>query len=285
MSGGQNRTVQRRQLGMELRKYREAAGYRNEQVAERFEWSGTKLSRMETGQVKVHHGDVRDLLEYYGVTDQEVWERLIALARATGRKNWWHTYDDVLRPWHEGYIGLEDAATSIISYKGQLIHGLLQTADYARAITRSLRMHAPEAEIERLVEVRIGRQSLLTRENPPTFWCVLSEEALRRPVGGSEAMRRQLEHLLEVERLPNVTLQVIQIADGAHPAMDNPFTLLKFPDGATDLAYIETITQSWYLDRPQDVERYTLLMEQLRAQALSPAQSRKLIAAVAKEHP
>jgi transcriptional regulator with XRE-family HTH domain len=283
MPNGPGPTVRRRRLGIELRRLREAAGLTGEDVAGRLEWSATKVSRIETGRVRAHPGDVRDLLDLYGVADEEIRDGLIAIAREARKKGWWHSYGDVLPRWFEVYVGLEAAAQALWNYQGQLVHGLLQTEDYARAAFQATGFFTTPEEIERGVQLRVARQALLDRDGPLTLWAILDEAVIRRPVGGREVMRRQLAKLAEAADSSSVTLQVLPTSAGAHAAMDFPFTILRFPAGEPDVVYLESLTSALYLERAEDLARYTLVFDHLRAAALSPTESVPLIAAVAKE--
>src|SRR5580658_1100161 len=223
-------TVKRRRLASELRRYREVAGLTNEEVATRLEWSMAKISRIENARVSVLPRDVKFLLREYGLSERnEAWELLLTLARESRTKGWWHQYGDAIPDWFQVYVGLEAEAATVSKYDSEFVPGLLQTDDYARAIHRASFIKETDEEIERRVQVRIARQELLTANGRPELWFILDEAVIRRLVGGKDAMRRQLLHLVEATTLPNVTIQVIPFAAGAHPSMDGPFTILRFP--------------------------------------------------------
>lgn len=284
MGGTSSPTVQRRRLGIELRRLREVAGMTIEDAARRLECSLSKISRMETGRVPMRGRDVRDLLELYGVTDAAEQEALVALAHESRKPGWWHSYNDVLPSWFEVRVGLEADAASIRTYQSQLVEGLLQTEEYAHAVIRAAHPNAPADEVERRVALRTARQALLTKDTPPKLWAILDEAVLRRPVGGAQVMRGQLQRLVEATELPNVTLQVLPYSAGAHASMGSAFTILRFPESADlDVIYVEELTSSLYMEKPDDVETYTLAFDHLRATAHSPAESPALIARVAKE--
>lgn len=280
---GTSPTVRRRRLGIELRRLRETAGLTGDEVAERLEWSTTKVSRIETGRVGVHPNDVRYLLDLYGVTDEDDREALVRIARESRRPGWWHSYADVLPAWFEVYVGLEAAADSVWTYQGQLVPGLLQTKDYARAAFEAVGPFGAPDDIERSLDLRMQRQQLLTKEDPLKLWAVLDESVLRRPVGGEVVMRTQLQRLRQVAELANVILQVLPLRAGAHAAMDWPFSILKFSEGDPDVAYVDTLTGAIYADREADVARYRLVFDHLRALSLSPRESIALIAQIEKE--
>jgi len=281
-SGGP--TVRRRRLGAELRRLREAAGVSVEQVCELLRCSVSKVSRLENGRVPVRTRDVQDLLSLYGVHDEEHREALLALARESRRHGWWHGYHDVVPAWFEIYIGLEEDAASISVYESQLVHGLLQTADYARHVIRAEAPESPDDDVERKVALRRDRQSRLTGENPPRLWVILDEAVLRRPVGGPAIMRGQLEWLQKQAELPNVTIQALPFAVGAHAGLGSTFSILGFPDSSDhDVVYIEEAAGSLYLERASEIRRYRVKLDYLMASALSPEESIQMISTIAEE--
>ena len=283
MASEHSPTVRRRRLALELRRLREAARLTCEEVADHLECSASKISRVETGRVSVSPRDVRDMLELYGVPAEQR-ESLVQLARDSRQKGWWHAFSDTMQPQMATYVGLESAASEIRIYEVSLIPGLLQTEDYARAVIRSGMMNSPSEDVERSVALRMARQPALTRDNPPKVWAVLDEAALRRRVGGAGLMRLQLEHLLAQAALPNVALQVVPFAGGAHPAMGRPFIILVFPERVdTDVVYLEDLTSALYVEDVAEVDRYNVFFNHLRATALSFDDSSALIASVLKE--
>jgi transcriptional regulator with XRE-family HTH domain len=283
MVSEQSPTIRRRRLALELRRLRETAGLTCEQVAEHLECSASKISRVETGRVSVSPRDVRDMLDLYDVPGEQR-EGLVQLARDSRQKGWWHAFSDTMLPQFATYLGLESAASEIRIYEVNLIPGLLQTEDYARAVIRAGMMNSPSEDVERSVALRMARQPAVTRDDPPKVWAVMDEAALRRRVGGASLMRMQLEHLLTQAQLPNVAVQVIPFAGGAHPAMGRPFVILVFPDRVdTDVVYLEDLTSSLYLEDVAEVDRYNVFFNHLRATALSFADSSALIASVLKE--
>ena len=260
-------TVQRLVLGGQLHKLRESRGISAEQAAEAIRGSHSKISRMEHGRVGFKERDVSDLLTLYGVTDSEERAALLNLAREANTPGWWHAYSDVLPTWLEPYVGLEAAASVLRTYEVQFVPGLLQTEEYARALIR-LGSAVSEDEIERRAELRVSRQEILGGTNPPQLWAVVDEGALRRPVGGREVARRQLQHLIKMAEHPAVSLQILPFTAGPHSAMGGPFTILRFaePD-LRDVVYIEQLTSALYLDKPSEVDSYLEVMEQLCLQA------------------
>jgi transcriptional regulator with XRE-family HTH domain len=276
-------TVQRLVLGSTLHRLRDSRGITAEQAADAIRGSHSKISRMEHGRVGFKERDVGDLLTLYGVTDSEERAALLNLARQANTPGWWHAYSDILPTWLEAYVGLEAAASVLRTYEVQLVPGLLQTEDYARALIRQ-GSAATEEEIARRGELRASRQEILRRPDAPQLWAVVDEGALRRPVGSTEVVRRQLRHLIEVTDHPAITLQVLPFQAGAHAAMGGPFTILRFaePDLA-DVVYIEQLTSALYLDKPVEVDSYLEVMEQLCLQAEPAANTAKLLSQILSE--
>ena len=283
MTGEHSPTVRRRRLASELRALREAAKLTCEEVAEHLECSASKISRVETGRVSVSPRDVRDMLALYGVHPQQL-DSLVQLARESRQKGWWHAYSDTMQPRFATYIGLEDAAAEIRTYEVNLIPGLLQTEDYARTVINAGNLTGTLEDVERRVALRMARQPmLLSGSNPPQFWAVLDEGVLHRTVGGTGLMHLQLDHLLEIADMPNVAVQVIPYTAGAHPGMGKPFVILSFPERADpDVVYLEDLTSTLYLEDVDEIDRYNVLFNHLRATALSFEESAALITSVAK---
>jgi transcriptional regulator with XRE-family HTH domain len=278
-------TVKRRRLAAELRKAREQAGMTIDEVAERLEWSSAKISRIENARVSVLPRDVKFLLSTYGLTDRDdAREPMLVLARESRQKGWWQQYGDAVREWFEVYVGLEAEAATKSEYTSEFVPGLLQTRDYASAVHRATLPTAPDNEIERLVSVRMTRQELLASSDALHLWFILNEAVLRRLVGGRAVMREQLVQLIEASTLPNVTIQVIPFSGGAHASMDGSFSILGFPNPADpNVVYIEYQTGALYLERPEEVDRYRLIFDHLRAGALPVDASRALIRRSADE--
>jgi transcriptional regulator with XRE-family HTH domain len=275
MSRGPSPTVRRRRLAARLRELRENANLTIDEVGEKLECSASKISRIETGHVGVTPRDVRDMLEVYGVGDDER-EALVQLAREARKKGWWHAYNEVFTG---SFVGLESDASFLHTHQALLVPGLLQTEPYMRAVIRAIRPDVTEADVELRVRARINRQKLLTEEsNPPEYWAVLDEAVLNRVVGGPEAMRDQLKKLVELASLPHVTLQVVPFSAGAHAGMEAPFLILGFPEQADpDVVYVENSTSGVYLEQPEDVHRYTLMFDHLRAAALKPDDTLEMV--------
>jgi transcriptional regulator with XRE-family HTH domain len=273
-------TVRRRRLGTELRRYREAAGLTIEAVAERLDCSASKISRIETGHTGASPRDVLAMLSLYRVGEREL-QDLMEIARQTRQKGWWQPYGAVLT---SAYVGFEAAAQSIRSYEAQCVPGLLQTPEYALSVIRAGRVDLSSDDVASRVRVRMARQTLLTQEDPVNFWCVLDEAALRRPVGGSAVMRRQLLRLVDAAGAPNITLQVLPLACGAHVAMEGSFVLLMFPDDADpDTVYVTLATGGVFQEKPEELRRYGEIFERLTTIALAPDDSATFISTIAEE--
>ncbi|WP_179641992.1 helix-turn-helix domain-containing protein [Spinactinospora alkalitolerans] len=280
MAAGYNPTVRRRRLGIELRRLREKAGMTGEEAAERMSWSGSKLSRIERGQVASNSDDVRDLLELYEVTDPGMRQTLVMLARESRRRGWWHVYGDVMPERFEVYLGLEPEASTLRFYQAQVVPGLLQTEAYARALLEAHPSPVDPSEIDRRAELRIRRQGILSHENPPDVWVVLDEAVLHRPVGGPEVMAEQLRHLAEQGQKSHITLQVLPFDRGAHSGLNGAFDILEFTESdiyAPKLVHLENLTSSLYIEKAKEVRFYTVAFEHLRTAALHPAETRGLL--------
>jgi transcriptional regulator with XRE-family HTH domain len=275
---GSGPTVLRILLGSQLRRLREAKGLTREEAGYTIRASESKMSRLELGRVSFKERDVADLLILYGVTDADEQDALLSLARQANQPGWWHKYSDILPSWLEPYVGLEGATTHIRTYEVQFVPGLFQTEDYARAVMVLGQPSASSAEIERRVSLRMDRQQVLTRPNPPRLWAVVDEAALRRPIGGPEVLRAQLEHLIAMTALSNVTLQVMPFHFGGHAAEGGAFIILRFaePD-LPDVVYLEQLTSALYIDKREEVDRYAEVMNRLAVQAEEPDNTAKII--------
>ncbi|MFF7344751.1 helix-turn-helix domain-containing protein [Streptomyces antimycoticus] len=281
-------TVLGRQLGDELRRFRESAGLSTADAAEVLDCTKGKISRIENGHVPVRTPDLNALMQAYNVEDSEARERLAALARRANRRRrdgWWRQYESVLGDAYRDQIEMEAICDSIRTYEVQLVPGLLQTAEYGRAVTVASRSWQTPEEIEQFVQVRLTRQERLTGETPMDFWAVLSEGVLRQQVGGPAVMRAQLEHMVAMAEQSNVTVQVLPFSRGAHSSMFGPYLLLSFPQLASlDLVLSETPTGNIWMERELEVARYRELFDDARTAALPPTESLALIRRVAKEY-
>ncbi|WP_060891307.1 helix-turn-helix domain-containing protein [Streptomyces europaeiscabiei] len=283
MASDVNPTVRRRRLGQELRRLRELKGMTAEEVAERLLVSQSKISRLENGRRSISQRDVRDLCGVYEVEDQRVVDSLMQMAKDSRQQGWWHAFGDVP---YSVYIGLETDAASLRVYDPQVVPGLLQTRPYAEALIAGALPETTPGDIDKRVQVRLRRQERISApEAPLRLWTVLDESALRRVVGNRSLMREQLEHLVEQSQLPHVTVQVIPFDMGAHPGLNGQYAILEFPDASdSSVVYIEGVTSDLYLEKPADVQKYSVMYEHLRAQALNVEQSRQFIADIAKDY-
>lgn len=275
-------TVGSRRLAIELKRFRDENALTGEQVAEQMGWSVAKVYRIEGDKVRVLVRDVLRLLRLYGVSGAQH-DAVVELAKLARVKDWWQQYSGAIPEWFQFYVGLEAAASARRGYESELVPGLMQTEGYTRAIMSTA--PAPDTdEVERQITVRMERQKRLTAAGPLTVWVVLNEAVIRRMVGGPQVMREQLAHLAELSALKNVTMQVLPYAAGAHPAMHGSFAIMEFPEPVDpDVVYLEAQTGALYLERTEDVRRYSLMFDYLRAQALGPDASRDLIAQLARE--
>ena len=264
---GAGRSSARLVLGARLRRLREAAGVSPEAASKTIRASRSKISRLELGRTGFKLRDVADLLTLYGVRDNAERATMLALVEHTNADSWWQEYADVVPGWLEDYLDLEQAATLIRAYEVAYVPGLLQTEDYARAILWSGRTAALDMDVERQVQLRLRRQQVLYRAEPARLWAVIDETALRRPVGGGAVMRAQLRHLIEASRLPHVSIQVLPLSAGGHPAA-GPLTMLRFGESELpDVVYLEQMLTAVYLTRPGDTAHYLDVLNRLAAQA------------------
>ncbi|MFK0159412.1 helix-turn-helix domain-containing protein [Streptomyces sp. NPDC090499] len=277
--------VRRRKLGAELRTLRTGAGLTSGEAARLVGWHQSKVSRIETGASGVKPADVRLLLDAYGVVEGQLRELLLVLAGSedtAGRHHWWHAYRGVLPPAYRDFISLESQARAMRTLETLVVPGLLQTPEYARAVTRAAMDGHADDSLDTLVEVRLARQDVLRNDPPLELSAVLDEAVLRREVGGPGVMARQLERLMEAARLPQVRLQVLPFAAGAHIGITGPFVIFSFPSTSDlDVVVIDQLTSSLYLERKEDLQAYTEAFDTLRIHALSPEDSLDYIAAIA----
>src|SRR5215475_11802821 len=277
-------TVRRRRLGSELRRLRESQSIKLEVVADKVGIASSTLSRIETGKAPTRAVYMNTLLDLYGVGDPAQRQALVDMARAGQRKTWWPVWDGVLPTGFGIWVGLEAEATSLRVYEAQVVNGLLQTEDYARAVMTTVRRRQTADEIERLVKLRMQRQDVLHGPRPLELWLILDESVLWRMAGPSAVMRQQLEHLYEASQWPNVTLQILRFASGLHPALGGSFMILEFPERLDpDVLYTEGVTGQAYIEeRDREVRAQAEAFDLLRASALPPAESRLLIRSISE---
>ncbi|WAP57345.1 helix-turn-helix domain-containing protein [Streptomyces sp. S465] len=268
-------TARRRRLAIELKKLREEHQLTCSQVGEELDWSGSKVNRLETGQGRVQPSDVDALCRFYGTSD-ELRELLKDLAKQSKTRGWWHAYGSAVPSWFSVYVGLEQAASGLRTYECEFVPGLLQTADYAR----ELHLAAPDQDpndVERMINVRMERQALLTSTRPVDLWAILHQSVLHHTIGNAAIMRGQCENLLKLVQLKSVTIQVLPFDAGSYPAV-GAFTILEFPDQEDpDMVYRDGLTDAVYLERPEEIGLYAKAFDNLRALSLSPQRSSDLI--------
>nr|WP_203934553.1 helix-turn-helix transcriptional regulator [Virgisporangium ochraceum] len=272
------------QLGARLRTLRESRGITREAAGYAIRGSESKISRMELGRVGFKERDVTDLLGLYGVDDVRELDRMMTLLREANAPGWWQPYSELLAPWFQTYLGLEEASTLIRTYEVQFVPGLLQTEAYARAVIMLGHGQADVSELDRRVALRMTRRSLLDRPNGPRLWAVIDEAVLRRPIGGRAVLRQQVAHLLDRCEHPSVRLQVIPFLSGGHAAAGGAFTILRFPsEELTDTVYIEQLTSALYLEKPDDVDRYTGAISKLFIEADPPSRTPDILRGVLRD--
>ncbi|MEV6294532.1 helix-turn-helix transcriptional regulator [Streptomyces sp. NPDC051896] len=279
-------SVLRMILGRQLEDLRIRAGLSYAEAGAAIGVSHSTIRRMEAAKVaRLRLADVEKLLQVYGVADRDEIDTFLKSVREANKRGWWHTYRDVMPDWFAAYLSLEQAALQIRAYENQFVHGLLQTEDYARALLGAENPHVSAEATERRVALRMRRQELLARESPPRVWVVMDETALRWPVGGPEVMRAQIDHLVEVNRLPQVTLQLMPYANGPHPAMRaGAYHLFRFrARELPDIVYLSGLVGAVYLDKADDVVVYREALDRLGAQAAPARKTEALLAAIRRE--
>lgn len=278
-------TVLRMILGRQLQALRERAGLSYEEAGQAIYSSEWTIRRMERAEGGLKALTVKSLLTAYGVTDVREIDAFVALARDASKPGWWHRYDDVLPSWFRVAVGLEESAALIRAYEPQVIPGLLQTEDYIRAITATSFPSAPPADTERRVALRLARQDLLKRPAPPQYRVLLEETALRRPIGDRAVMRGQVQRLIEAAARPHITIQVLALRTGWHPAMYGMFNMFRFPDDMLpEVVYSETLTSAYYLNKPEETAQYAQALDRMCAQAATPEHTVTILREFLKEY-
>lgn len=272
-------------LGRRLAALRETAGFTAVQAAKQLRIAQTTVTRMEKAETSLKYATVKTLLEIYGVPQYEIQEFLALLDQAT-TPGWWQSFRDVLPGWFGVHVSLETAATDLRGYEPGVIPGLLQTPDYARAVMeRGLPRMSPDV-LERSVDLRIKRQEILTRKDPapPQLWVVTDETSLRRPAGNTAVMREQIEHLLDVADLPNVTLQVCPFEAGLHPGAFGPFTIFRFeiPE-LPDIVCTDSLSRAGYSEEKEEVALFREALGQMSVYAFSKQKTKTFLGDIRKE--
>ncbi|MFE9874364.1 helix-turn-helix domain-containing protein [Micromonospora sp. NPDC005686] len=271
-------TVRLRRLAAELRSLRTAAGLTRDEVSEQTGINPATLYRIETAKVRPQRRTLMAMLDKYGVTDEDKRSELIALSRQAAQLGWLQAYESELPELYTTYISFEAEARSVRNYESLFVPGLLQTENYARAVIRGVLPLATDADVQARVEARMQRQESLRKTEPLRLWAILDEAVLHRLTGGPAVMAQQLDALVTAAGQPHVTLQVIPFTTGAHAGMPGSFVVMDFPDPADPaLVYVDSMAGDLFLEREADVRRYTSTFEHLRATALDPTSSIKLI--------
>jgi hypothetical protein len=256
-------------------------------VAHALRCTVTKVSYFENAQRPVVPRDLDEvLLPLYGVPEDR-WPDYLEAADKARQKGWWEEYsEEVLPEWFRRYVGFEQGTSEVRTYEPQFIPGLLQIPEYTGAILRRGPIELRQRDLDEVVELRVRRQSLVTRdEDPVALWAILDEAALHRAAGGPEAMHEQIEHLVEMAERPNITMQVLPFSEGIHPGMSSGFTILRFP-WPTDpgVVYVESgWSAALYLEEPYEVEDHIVIFERLAQQSLDPDASVAMLRELAKE--
>ncbi|MEY9484391.1 transcriptional regulator with XRE-family HTH domain [Streptomyces calvus] len=279
-------SVLRMILGRQLEELRSRAGLTYQEAGAAIGVSHSTIRRMEAAKVaRLRLADAEKLLRVYGVTDEQEIDTFLKSVREANKRGWWHTYRDVMPDWFAAYLSLEQAALQIRAYESQFVHGLLQTREYARALLTAANPHAPAEATERRVALRMRRQELLARDTPPRVWVVMDETALRWPVGGTDVMRAQIDHLIELQRLPQVTLQIMPFTNGPHPAMRaGAFQLFRFrARELPDVVYLDGLVGAVYLDKGDDVVVYRETLDRVSAQATPTRRTEAVLERIRKD--
>jgi transcriptional regulator with XRE-family HTH domain len=273
----QDPTVQRRRLRMELRRARDAAGFRQTDVAKAMEWSPSKIIRIERGDVSVSINDLRALLDHYGVSDKERVDELLDIARSARGASFYDQFSDLLKPGFASYLAYEGSASVIRQYDPVWVPGLLQTEEYARGLFEGI-SKADWEKADRLWAIRQHRQEVHERDNPPEIQFVLDEAALRRQVGRENTMRHQLQRIKEHAAEAHITIRIMPFARGAHPGMEGNFIVLEFADPNLDaLIHLEHLDQITVRDDAELIAAYLDKFEQIQDMALSPKESSEFL--------
>lgn len=284
-TGGQSGapTVRRMVLGAQLRRLREAAEISRADAGYAIRASESKMSRIELGKVGFKERDVADLLTVYGVNDDAERDVFLTMVKESNQPGWWHRYGDVIPGWFNDYVGLEESASRIQAFEHQFVPGLLQTEEYARAVITHGKPESANANDERRVGLRMKRQRTLARPSAPRLWFVIDESILHRPIGGRAVLRDQIDHLLQVTKQPHISLQVLTYEHSTNPA-EGAFTLLRFAESELPtVAYVEHLCGALYLDRLDEIEKYSRALDRLAVDAETPENSRHFLAKIRQE--
>ncbi|GAA4237955.1 helix-turn-helix transcriptional regulator [Actinomadura meridiana] len=281
MENSQRPTMRSRKLGAMLRELRESRDLTLQKAARLLNRTPSSLSKLETGKRGIRRPALEHMLDRYDLTDPTHRQTLYELARDAKKEGWWLRYQGRLSPSMLDYISLEAEATSVRSHQLHLIPGLLQIKPYARAVFECEVTQGEASDFDGLADIRMRRQQILFGEDPPHFWAIMSEGALRQQFGGPAVMKEQLGRLIELSRLPNITLQVLPFAVGGHAGLNGSFTMLTTND--LSVVLVENLRTSWYLESRDEIASYDIVFDHQRATAFSPSDTRSLIERLVSE--
>jgi transcriptional regulator with XRE-family HTH domain len=273
-------TVLRRYVALELRRLREGAGFKREQVAERLRCALSHISHLETMRNLPKAPELEVLLGFYGASERTAAFLELVDAARRGR-DWWLPFKGAAPEWFDLYLGMESSAVQIDSYDSMVVPGLFQTPAYAKAVIRAGEPEPPDAEVARRIELRMTRQDVLTRQpNPPVVWCVLDESVLHRPAGEPQVLVEQLDHLVKLLDLPTVTIQVLPLEVGVHAGVEGTFMILTFPPelvGDPGIAYVESGIGCTYYEDRAEIMTYRNILRRIQIHARTPQETRTLL--------
>lgn len=276
-------TIRRRRVAREVRRLREEAGRTREDIARLLDCGLPKISKLETHRANFNPSELIRILDYLGAPDP-LRTQLIEWNREARHRGLLQEHPEAAPEIRRPYMAFEQDASGLQVYEVELIHGLAQTEDYARAVVEAMAPGMSDADVRRRVELRMARQSLLTGDDPIAYWLILNEAVIRRAVGGAKVMVDQIHHLLELADLKHVTLQILPNSAGAHAAMSSPFTILSFGnDDEPPMVYVEDVSHSYLLEKVEQLDTYNVAFNRLRASALSPDLSSELLRQAANE--
>jgi hypothetical protein len=279
-SGEQNigPTARRMILGSQLRRLREEAGITRQQAGYNIRGSESKISRLELGRVGFKERDVTDLLTMYGVVDGTERQTFLDMVKQSNEPGWWRRFGDTMPNWFTDLVGLEEAAARIQIWEPIYVSGLLQIEPYARAIFSHGRPEMADERVDQLVALRMRRQKMFSRPDAPRVWMVLDESVLYRPIGGVKVLKQQIEYLLEMSALPHVSVQVLPYSRSGLSA-EHAFSLLRFGEPELpNIAYVEYLTGAHYIEKREEIEKYSRALDMLAVDAETPERSRTLLA-------
>ncbi|MGW4520862.1 helix-turn-helix domain-containing protein [Amycolatopsis sp. NPDC004378] len=271
-------TARRMILGSQLRRLREEAGITRQQAGYNIRGSESKISRLELGRVGFKERDVTDLLTMYGVEDTTERQTFLDMVKQSNEPGWWRRFGDTMPNWFTDLVGLEEAAARIQIWEPLYVSGLLQIESYVRAIFSHGRPEMADERVDQLVALRMRRQKMFSRPDAPRVWMVLDESVLFRPIGGMKVLKQQIEYLLEMSALPHVSVQVLPYSRSGLSA-EHAFSLLRFGEPELpNIAYVEYLTGAHYIEKREEIEKYSRALDMLAVDAETPERSRALLA-------